>query len=82
MQQHIATCKASGQTVAEYCASHQIKAHQYYYWQKKLQQRQSGKFINIAPMFSNAPVSITFTNGNQICFTALPPVEYVKQLMA
>lgn len=81
MKQHIDACKASGQTVAQYCSSQQIKAHQYYYWQKKLQPIAPGKFISIAPHLSNAPVRIDFTNGNRISFETMPPVEYIKQLM-
>jgi hypothetical protein len=82
MQQHIDACKASGQTVTAYCSGHPIKAHQYYYWQKKLQPSAPGKFISIAPLLSNALVSIDFTNGNRIRFETLPPVEYIKQLMS
>lgn len=81
MQQHIDACKASGQTVAAYCSGHSIKAHQYYYWQNKLQAAAPGKFISIAAPLSNAPVSLVFTNGNRICFETLPPAEYIKQLM-
>jgi transposase-like protein len=81
MQQHIAACKASGQTVAAYCSGHSIKAHQYYYWQNKLQPATPGKFISIAPPLSTAPVSIDFINGTRIRFETLPPVEYIKQLM-
>lgn len=81
MQQHIAACKASGQTVAAYCSGHSIKPHQYYYWQKKLQPAVPGKFISIAASLSTALVSIELTNGNRIRFETLPPVEYIKQLM-
>jgi transposase-like protein len=81
MQQHIDACKASGQTVAAYCSSHSIKAHQYYYWQNKLQPAAAGKFIGIAPPLSTAPVSIDLINGTRICFETLPPAAYIKQLM-
>ncbi len=82
MGQHIAACKGSGQTVAAYCNDHHLKAHQYYYWQKKLQLLQPmGKFININPQLSNAIVNITFINGNRISFEAMPPFDYIKQLI-
>ena len=82
MQAHIAALKISGQTVAEYCDQHKIKAHQYYYWQKKLQPLAAGSnFIKMAPLLSTAGVSIVFVNGKQINFTTLPPVDYIKQLI-
>jgi hypothetical protein len=81
MRQHLAAHKISGQTVRDYCSGHQLKVHQYYYWQNKLQPEAAGKFISISPAFSDAAVTITFTNGNKICFSGMPPVEYVKQLM-
>ncbi len=81
MQLHIAACKASGQTVLAYCSSHQLKPHQYYYWQKRLQPEVPGKFMPITPLLLNAPVLITFTNGNRISFEILPPLAYIKQLL-
>ena len=81
MQSHIDACKASGKTVVEYCSQHQIKVHQYYYWQKKLQPPQpESNFIKIAPVLPSAGAIIVFANGNQINFATLPPVDYVKQL--
>ena len=81
MQQHIDACKASGLTVAAYCSGHSIKAHQYYYWQNKLQlPKQDGNFIKMAPVLSSVGMSIDLANGTQISFTTLPPVDYVKQL--
>ena len=81
MQRHIVACKLSGLTVATYCSDHQLKVHQYYYWQKKLQPSQpQGNFIKIAPVVPSVPVSIFLSNGNQISFATLPPVDYVKQL--
>jgi hypothetical protein len=41
-----------------------------------------GKFISITPQLFNAPVTIVFTNGNRMIFEAIPPAEYIKQLMA
>jgi transposase-like protein len=58
MEQHIAACKASGKSVESYCKEQQLKPSLYYYWRKKLQPQQPGKFISIAPLLSNAPVSI------------------------
>ncbi len=82
MQAHIAALKLSGQTVADYCDHHKIKAHQYYYWQKKLQPPSPGSnFIKITTLQSAAPVSVVFANGRQINFTTLPPVDYLKQIM-
>ena len=80
MQTHIAACKLSGQTVAAYCHQHQLKVHQYYYWQKKLQPQQSN-FIKMPPILSSVPVSIFFVNGVQINFATLPPVDYIKSLV-
>ncbi len=81
MQTHIATCKISGLTVAAYCSQNQLKAHQYYYWQKKLQPpQQEGNFIKIVPVVTAAPVSIVFASGHQVNFTTLPPADYLKQL--
>ena len=81
LQAHIAACRLSGLTVAAYCSQHQIKVHQYYYWQKKLQPpQQDSNFIKMAPVLPSVPVSIVFANGNQINFATLPPVDYVKQL--
>jgi transposase-like protein len=82
MQAHIDACKASGMSVKAYCREHQIKSSNYYYWQKKLQQEQPGKFISITPLLSNAPVSIAFTNGNRIYFESTPPLDYVKKLVS
>jgi hypothetical protein len=83
MRSHFKACKASGLTIKAYCLTHQIKHSVYYYWQKKLQpQLQPGKFVQIAPVVSNAPMSVIFTNGNRISFEAMPPVEYVKQLLS
>jgi hypothetical protein len=83
MEQHIAACKASGKSVESYCKEQQLKPHNYYYWRKKLEPpQQEGKFISIAPLLSNAQVSIVFTNGNRICFETMPPADYVKQLMS
>ena len=80
MQTHIAACKLSGLTVAAYCSNHQLKVHQYYYWQKKLQPQQ-GNFIKMSPVISSVPVSILFVNGVQINFATLPPVDYIKNLL-
>jgi hypothetical protein len=83
MQAHIAACKASGITVKAYCLQHQLTYSNYYYWQKKMQpQLPPGKFISITPQLFNAPVTIVFTNGNRMIFEAIPPAEYIKQLMA
>jgi hypothetical protein len=81
MQAHIAACKLSGLTVVAYCSQHQIKVHQYYYWQKKLQPQQDSNFIKITPVLASVPVSVILANGMQINFTTLPPVDYVKQLI-
>lgn len=81
MQLHIAACQASGQTVAAYCSSHGLKPHQYYYWQKRLQQPGTGKFISVAVPVAGTPVLVTFTNGNRISFETLPPVAYLKHLL-
>ena len=82
MEAHIAACKLSGLTVVTYCGHHQLKVHQYYYWQKKLQPPQGdSNFIKMAPLLSTAGVSIVFVNGKQMNFTTLPPVDYVKQLI-
>ncbi len=80
MQTHIAACKLSGLTVADYCSNHQLKVHQYYYWQKKLQPQQRN-FIKMSPVISSVPVSILFVNGVQINFATLPPVDYIKNLL-
>jgi len=81
MQAHIAACKLSGLTVAAYCSRHQLKVHQYYYWQKKLHPAQQGShFIKLSPVLPSVPVSIVLANGVRISFTTLPPVDYVKQL--
>ncbi|CAN5801937.1 hypothetical protein BH11BAC3_BH11BAC3_46480 [soil metagenome] len=83
MQAHIAACKASGITVKAYCLQHDINHSNYYYWQKKLQpQLPPGKFISITPQLFNTRVTIVFTNGNRMIFEAMPPAEYIKQLMA
>lgn len=80
METHIAACKLSGQTVADYCSNHALKIHQYYYWQKKLQPQKSN-FIKMPALVSTLPMSIFFTNGVQINFALLPPVDYVKNLV-
>jgi hypothetical protein len=81
MQKHIAACKTSGLKITDYCSQHEIKVHQYYYWQKKLQlAEQDGNFIKMAPVLLSAGMSIVLANGTQISFTTLPPVDYVKQL--
>ena len=82
MRMHMAACKQSKMKVAAYCSKHQLKSSNYYYWQKKLQPQQPGKFISITPALLNAPVSITFTNGKRISFEVIPPVEYIQQLMS
>ncbi len=82
MQSHIKACKASSLTVKAYCLLHDIKHSNYYYWQKKLQPRQAGKFISLAPPPAIAGVNITFPNGNRITFEFMPPAEYLKQLMS
>ena len=81
MLTHIAACKASGKTVEDYCMEHELKASNYYYWRKKLQPPEPGKFIPITPLLSNAPVRITFANGIYVSFETMPPVDYVKQLV-
>jgi transposase-like protein len=82
MRLHIAACKASGQTVAAYCGSHQLKPHQYYYWQKRVQLEQApGKFLSITPLVTNAPILLTLVNGNRISFETLPPLAYLQQLL-
>jgi hypothetical protein len=82
MLTHIAACKASGKTVEDYCMEHELKPSNYYYWRKKLQSPVPGKFISIAPLLSNAPVRISFTNGIHVSFETMPPVDYVKQLVS
>lgn len=81
MQSHVAVCNAGGQTVAAYCNQHQLKVHQYYYWQKKLQPQTRGiNFIKISSALPSAPVTLVFANGHQLNFPSLPPVDYLKQL--
>jgi hypothetical protein len=80
METHISACKLSGLTVSDYCSNHQLKVHQYYYWQKKLQP-QTSNFIKMSPVTSSVPVSIFFTNGTQVNFATLPPVDYLKNLV-
>lgn len=82
MLSHIVACKASGMKVGAYCREHHLKRSNYYYWQKKLHQPAAGKFIGITPLLSNAPVSIIMANGHRICFEALPPPDYIKQLVS
>lgn len=82
MQAHIAALKLSGQTVAEYCVQHKIKAHQYYYWQKKLQPLSAGSnFIKMSALQTAGPLRVVFANGHQVNFATLPPVDYLKQLI-
>ncbi len=82
MEMHLASCKASSLTVREYCSQHEVKVHQYYYWQKKLQpQTQDSNFVKMSPTQTSSPVSVVFANGHQVDFTTLPPVDYLKQLM-
>lgn len=80
METHITACKLSGQTVSDYCSNHQLKVHQYYYWQKKLQP-QTSNFIKLSPIIPSVPVSIFFVNGTQINFATLPPADYIKSLI-
>ncbi len=80
METHIAACKLSGQTVSDYCSTHRLKVHQYYYWQKKLQP-QTSNFIKMSPVFSSVPMSILFTGGTQVNFATLPPADYIKNLL-
>jgi hypothetical protein len=83
MRLHISACKESKMKVEAYCSEHKIKPSNYYYWKKKLHQKDSpGKFIPITPLTSNAPVSITFSNGNRIFFEAMPAPDYLKQLVS
>jgi hypothetical protein len=41
-----------------------------------------GKFISITPQLFNTSVTIVHKNGNRMIFEAMPPAEYIKQLMA
>jgi hypothetical protein len=81
MRLHLSACKSSGLTVEQYCRQNQLKSSYYYYWRKKLQPAESGRFVSIAAPASTSVVSIIFTTGHRIYFEAMPPVDYLKQLM-
>jgi hypothetical protein len=81
MRLHLSACKSSDLTVEQYCRQNQLKPSYYYYWRKKLQPREPGRFVSIAAPASTSVVSIIFTTGHRICFEAMPPVDYLKQLM-
>jgi hypothetical protein len=85
MQAHIEDCKASGQKVEQYCQMHNIKSANYYYWHRRLQENPESNFTKIklpAIQKGTSTSSILFTSGHQLFFDTLPPVEYVKQLIA
>lgn len=81
MRAHISACRANKMKVSKYCTQHQLKTSNFYYWEKKLSPQQAGNFIHVTPIISDAPVSIVFINGKRLSFEALPPVDYVLQLM-
>jgi hypothetical protein len=81
MRLHLSACKSSGLTVGQYCREHQLKPSYYYYWRKKLQPTELGRFISIPATAGTSAVSIFFATGHRICFEAMPPVDYLKQLM-
>jgi hypothetical protein len=81
MRLHLSACKSSGLTVEQYCRQNQLKPSYYYYWRKKLQPSEPGRFVSIAASTGSPVVSIIFTTGLRLCFETLPPVDYLKQLL-
>lgn len=89
MFKHVAQYRASGQSVVSYCTKHHIRPHNFYYWLNrfKLEQRVESatrEFVEIpiAPTFSSPHVQLRTSQGHILDFTVLPPVDYLRQLLA
>lgn len=84
LKQHAIHQPQSGLNVQQYCNEHGINKSTFYYWKKKLAQPQQGAggFIELHPAgFSQGNTTIYFPNTVSICFDALPPLDYLKQLI-
>jgi hypothetical protein len=82
MQAHVDACNASGLKVEKYCQLHNLKIANYYYWRRRLQENHQGMFTKITlPSPQRGSSSLLFSNGHQLFFDNLPPVDYVKQLI-
>ena len=84
LKHHINQQPLSGLKVQQYCNKHSINKSTFYYWKKKLSEAQqnTGGFIELHPTgFSQGNITIHFSNTVSICFDALPPLDYLKQLI-
>jgi transposase-like protein len=88
MFKHAAQYRASGQSVVSYCAKHHLHAHNFYYWLKRFKTERSEEpgimeFVEIplTPTFSSSPVQLRTPQGHTLDFAALPPVDYLRQLL-
>lgn len=83
MQNHIANCTSSGLSVKQYCKNNGLHPSVYYYWLKQLSINSTGNFIKISSSISSeSSFSILFNNGHKFCFDILPPIDYLKKLLA
>ena len=83
MRYHIDQCASGNQTVANYCDEHKLSVATYYYWHKKFQHSKpvDDRFIELHSVHSSfSCVEVILSNGVQLRFDQLVPVNYLKEL--
>jgi transposase-like protein len=89
MFKHVAQYLASGQSVVSYCTNHHIRPHNFYYWLNRFKSEQlaepvTREFVEIpiASTLSSFPIQLRTPQGYTLDFATLPPVDYLRQLLA
>ena len=75
------------ESVAAFCASHDVSQAQLYYWRRKYQQKkassQGDAFVEISSptMGPVAPVEVAYPSGVRVRFNAQPSPAYLATLL-
>ncbi len=83
MGKHAAACKASGQTIADYCKEHGLAPSKFYYWQKRLNDviAKPG-FSQLSPLtMDTTAVTMHFPNGVRVEFSGSVSASSLKELI-
>lgn len=67
----IQDCRASGQTVDDYCSANNLSRNAYYYWLRKIKEamigQSEGRFTEVKPGFANISIHEPHSSSISIC---------------
>ncbi len=66
---HISACKRSGKTVKDYCTENQLSPAVYYYWLRRLAERNDTGGFTAISLAARATIEVRYPNGVQLIFS-------------